>query len=221
MEGRCWKECGTNNVFFAMFVSSKVGKSQVTQPSQENNIFATCSHPVTPTSWANVVDMPNPRLSSYRPSYQCPNCPRILYSGKGLTQHRNSAHREFTPPSDDLDDPGDEDVPYIYHLHPFLNGKHHPPTMVSFGLSQIFLAIPCDENGGNLPNPPPDPAPSANPTSWSPFRSRVDFDFAHYHFVEVQDSAANINKALDMWQASVLQYGGEVPWTHDLVTTVH
>lgn len=91
----------------------------------------------------------------------------------------------------------------------------------SLAYHRFFLAIPCDENGGNLPDPPP-PAPFAIPTSWSPFRSRVDFDFAHYHFVELQDSAANINKALDMWQASVLQYGGEVPWTNaqDLYETI-
>ena len=87
-----------------------------------------------------------------------------------------------------------------------------------------YLAIPCDENGGNLPDPLPPPlAPFADPTSWSPFQSRVDFDFAHYHFVELQDSAANINKALDIWQASILQYGGNVPWTNaqDLYDTIN
>ena len=84
------------------------------------------------TRYLNVVEMPNLLLSSHRPFYQCPDCPRILNSSKGLTQHCNSAHREFTPPSDDLDDPGDEDGPYTYHLHPFLNGKHHPLILFSF-----------------------------------------------------------------------------------------
>lgn len=89
------------------------------------------------------------------------------------------------------------------------------------------IAIPCDENGGNLPDPPPaPPAPlpsnGQDPTSWKPFRSRLEFDFAHYHFVEVQNSAGAINTALDIWQASVLKYGEEVPWKNaqDLYDTI-
>jgi Plavaka transposase len=50
----------------------------------------------------------------------------------------------------------------------------------------------------------------------------VDFDFAHYHFVEVQNSVEQINKALDMWQATVLKYGENVPWVNaqDLYDTI-
>ena len=88
-------------------------------------------------------------------------------------------------------------------------------------------AIPCDENGDNLPDPPPaPPAPPAtdgqDPTSWTPFGSRLEFDFAHYHFVEVQSSANAINTALDMWQASILKHGEDVPWSsaQDLYKTI-
>ena len=88
----------------------------------------------------------------------------------------------------------------------------------------INTAIPCDENGGNLPDPPPAP-PAPRPSDgqdWKPFRSWLEFDFAHYHFVKVQNSAGAINTALDMWQASILKYGENVPWTNaqDLYDTI-
>jgi Plavaka transposase len=96
--------------------------------------------------------------------------------------------------------------------------------------SRLFIintGIPCNENGDNLPDPPPaPPAPlppdGQDPTSWEPFGSRLDFDFAHYHFVEVQSSAGAINTALDMWQAAVLKHGENVPWTNaqDLYDTI-
>ena len=79
-----------------------------------------------------------------------------------------------------------------------------------------LLGIPCKENGQNLPNPPPPPEPlrtdNDDPLSFHPFGSRVEFDFAHYHFIEAQSSARCINKVLDWWRAAVLEYGGEVPW---------
>jgi hypothetical protein len=34
----------------------------------------------------------------------------------------------------------------------------------------------------------------------------------HYHFIENQSSEANINKALDMWAAMVMEFGHNVPW---------
>ena len=66
--------------------------------------------------------MPN-ILSSHRPCYQCPDCPRTLKSSRGLAQHRNSAHRVLTPSSDAGEEDEDENI-YSYHSHPFLTGKH-------------------------------------------------------------------------------------------------
>ena len=60
--------------------------------------------------------------------------------------------------------------------------------------------------------PPPLPDNNPEPNDWTPFDSRLEFDFAHYHFIEIQDSAAGINKALDMWTASVMEFGGSGPW---------
>jgi hypothetical protein len=48
--------------------------------------------------------------------------------------------------------------------------------------------------------------------AWAPFTSRLEFDFAHHHFVEAQNSASKIDQALDMWAASIVEFGGETPW---------
>jgi hypothetical protein len=77
----------------------------------------------------------------------------------------------------------------------------------------LMKATPCDEHGNYLPpyTPPPPPEEDPPPKSWVPFESRVEFDFAHYHFIKVQSSAANINKALDMRAATVMESGGDTP----------
>jgi hypothetical protein len=78
------------------------------------------------------------------------------------------------------------------------------------------IAKPCNERGEFLlPNtrpqaPPISPEAAINP--WTPFRSRVDFDFAHFHFIKAESSAPLINEALDLWAASVMEFGGDVPW---------
>ncbi|KAJ6533564.1 hypothetical protein B0H19DRAFT_1324326 [Mycena capillaripes] len=92
----------------------------------------------------------------------------------------------------------------------------------------FFAALPCDATGEYLPPfapPAPLPAPPDNgqdPTAWAPFDSRVEFDFAHYHFVELQTSERNINTALDLWAASVMEFGGTAPWKNaaDLYSTI-
>jgi hypothetical protein len=55
-----------------------------------------------------------------------------------------------------------------------------------------------------------------NIESWDPFPNRVAFDFSYFHFVEQQTSESGINKALDLWAASTLQYGGNIPWSNAL-----
>ncbi|KAF8210576.1 hypothetical protein K438DRAFT_2011932 [Mycena galopus ATCC 62051] len=136
-------------------------------------------------------------------SYQCPDCPRSFTTGKGRQRHRNSAHRQFTPASE-----GEDNHAHTKNYHPKLTGR------------------PCNHRGQYLPpfTPPP---PSAHldaqpPGSWHPFHDRTEFDFAHFHFVEVQSSAAQINTALDQWTAQVLQFGHTAPWSsaEDLYKTI-
>ncbi|KII88928.1 hypothetical protein PLICRDRAFT_698078 [Plicaturopsis crispa FD-325 SS-3] len=134
--------------------------------------------------------------------YTCIDCPgRTFKSSGGLTRHRNTVHRELSPGSDN----SNQDPPIPRQYHPHLN------------------AIPCNEHGEPLPDyapPPPPPPPThgnhngGTTPSWFPFGSRIDFDFAYYHFVERESSISQINKALDMWAATVHQYGGGTPWAN-------
>ena len=47
-----------------------------------------------------------------------------------------------------------------------------------------------------------------------PFESRAEFDFSYYHFVEAQSPAAGIDKALDIWTATVMEFGRDAPWNN-------
>lgn len=66
---------------------------------------------------------------------------------------------------------------------------------------ETLVALPCDQLGKILPpHSPPSfteavDDPALNP--WSPFEDRIGFDFAFYLFIELQDSAPKINRALD------------------------
>ncbi|KAJ7500565.1 hypothetical protein B0H11DRAFT_2155527 [Mycena galericulata] len=131
------------------------------------------------------------------PSYPCPDCPQVCRSSGGLKRHRNAQHRDFTPAAD-----GEDENKHSTFYHPKLNGQVH----------QFFATA-------NLTLLQLDTQP---PGSWFPFESRTEFDFAHFHFVEVQSSAGQINSALDLWTAQVLQYGGTSPWrgAKDLYDTI-
>ncbi|KAJ7907795.1 hypothetical protein B0H13DRAFT_2332007 [Mycena leptocephala] len=137
-------------------------------------------------------------------SYDCPDCLRTCRTSGGLKRHRNAKHRRFSPVPDDEEDP---------HKHRKIP---HPK----------LTGLPCNRNGVTLPaGSPPDLNSQLDgqvPGSWEPFESRAEFDFAHYHFVELQSSAAQIDKALDLWTVSVLQYGDHAPWRNakDLYDTI-
>lgn len=67
-------------------------------------------------------------------------------------------------------------------------------------------ARPCDKFGHFLEEfagPPPPP----HPASFDPFDNRGSFDFAHFHFVDRQDSAAAIDRAIDMQAALLASHG--------------
>ena len=102
---------------------------------------------------------------------------------------------------------------------------HVKYVVIGLTLFHPFIAIPCDKNGNYLPPhapPPSDKNSGRNPYSWEPFNSRVEYDFANYHFSEMQSSAANIDLALDLWAASVMEFGKDVPWANsaDLYSTI-
>ncbi|KAJ7612392.1 hypothetical protein DFH06DRAFT_1345137 [Mycena polygramma] len=135
--------------------------------------------------------------------YQCADCPRQFTTDGGRKRHANCAHRHFTPASE-----GEDDNQHTRQYHPDLNG------------------LPCNRRGDYLPpfTPPPPFAKldAQPPGSWFPFQSRTEFDFAHFHFVESQSSASEINTALDLWTAQVLEHGRSAPWhgAKDLYSTI-
>ncbi|KAF7354560.1 hypothetical protein MSAN_01369100 [Mycena sanguinolenta] len=128
-------------------------------------------------------------------SYTCPECLKEFATSRGLAHHRNAVHRHFTPASEEEDENS-----FQRRYHPLAN------------------ALPCDPDGEYLPPyapAPPLPQPPADgqdPAAWAPFGSRLAFDFAHYHFVELQSSEHDINKALDLWAASVIEFGRDARW---------
>ncbi|KAJ7204092.1 hypothetical protein GGX14DRAFT_369056 [Mycena pura] len=142
---------------------------------------------------------------SHGVSHSCPECLRSFRNSQGLSRHRNYQHREFTPASE-----GEDENNFEFNFHNSLN------------------ALPCNAAGAFLPpytGPPPPPPPPQNgqdSEAWAPFNDRVEFDFTQFHFVEAQSSASDINKALELWAASVLKYGGTAPWKNarDLYATI-
>ncbi|KAJ6467262.1 hypothetical protein C8R45DRAFT_1106043 [Mycena sanguinolenta] len=127
--------------------------------------------------------------------FQCADCPRHFSKAGSLKRHWNTIHRTLTPDSDSED----SGTPHPTEIrHPILTGR------------------PCDRHGTYLPAGTPPPPHSQldgqDPGSWAPFEDRTEFDFAYYHFIELQSSAAEISKALDLWAASILKHGECPPW---------
>ncbi|KAF8139321.1 hypothetical protein K438DRAFT_1785789 [Mycena galopus ATCC 62051] len=50
--------------------------------------------------------------------------------------------------------------------------------------------------------------------AWKPFASRIEFNFADFHFSCAQSSAAEINTALDLWAASTMGTDRSTPWNN-------
>ncbi|KAF9549689.1 hypothetical protein CPC08DRAFT_769029 [Agrocybe pediades] len=127
-----------------------------------------------------------------------PGCNRTFRRRENLSQHYNAQHREISP-----DPEPDPQLDFTTLYHPKLN------------------ALPCDAKGNfisvhSAPQAPSAPdATSHNP--WNPFNTRLDFDWAHYYFVELQASEKQINRGLDLWLASKIQSGNTksstVPWS--------
>ncbi|KAJ7219449.1 hypothetical protein GGX14DRAFT_533211 [Mycena pura] len=128
-------------------------------------------------------------------SYICRHCLETFSSSRGLSRHKNSAHREFTPAPEDEDENS-----FQRRIHPLAN------------------ALPCDAAGNFLPPhappppPPPPPQDGQDPDAWEPFASRAAFAFAEFQFVELQASERSINTALDIWTASLQEFGSSAPW---------
>lgn len=61
--------------------------------------------------------------------------------------------------------------------------------------------------------PPLEPLDATEENPFHPFVDRVAFEWANYHFKELQTSEAGINKGLDLWLAAIMESGDEqLPW---------
>ncbi|KAJ7577182.1 hypothetical protein C8J56DRAFT_799124, partial [Mycena floridula] len=61
---------------------------------------------------------------------------------------------------------------------------------------------------------PQEPADAKPGNPFHPFSNRHAFDWAQFHFFEIQASNSKTNRGLDLWQAALISSGGttSIPW---------
>jgi hypothetical protein len=59
--------------------------------------------------------------------------------------------------------------------------------------------------------PPPAAPDATEDNAFHPFEDRLAFDWAYYHFTELQSSKREINKGLNLWLAATLKAGDDTP----------
>ncbi|KAH9029736.1 hypothetical protein EDB84DRAFT_1562744 [Lactarius hengduanensis] len=130
-------------------------------------------------------------------SFACGLCPKVCLTLAGLARHKKLKHPDITPPKDLSS--------HTRIFHPSLDAR------------------PCDKDGVFLQAPwgltsVPSPAPPSQNNQriqdWTPFEDRLAFDWAYYHYVNLQSSAAEIAEGLNLWSATSFKHGSTVgaPW---------
>ncbi|KAF9548973.1 hypothetical protein CPC08DRAFT_715543 [Agrocybe pediades] len=135
--------------------------------------------------------------------FDCLHCQKKCSSSRGLKQHVNSAHPNFRPSK--------KSSASTTIMHNHLNAR------ICDGNGQFLdELLPSQSSGAQSANTD-DHYDMENP--WSPFTDRLSYDFADYHYVEMKSSARKINRALDMWKATVIKHSAthtctdsDVPW---------
>ena len=91
----------------------------------------------------------------------------------------------------------------------------------------MTTARPCHADGTFLHEPPVRPTPGENDQpvhDWTPFEDRLAFDWAYYHYVTLESSAAEISEGLDLWSATSFKHGSSTgaPWktAKDMYATI-
>ena len=91
----------------------------------------------------------------------------------------------------------------------------------------MTTARPCHADGTFLHEPPVRPTPGENDQpvhDWTPFEDRLAFDWAYYHYVTLESSAAKISEGLDLWSATSFKHGSSTgaPWktAKDMYATI-
>ncbi|KAH9029132.1 hypothetical protein EDB84DRAFT_1605005 [Lactarius hengduanensis] len=122
---------------------------------------------------------------------------------EGLTKHVNSKHRKTV------------------HLRGWL--QHYSRTR-SYDIPPLspYEPGPCSSDGAFLRDISQPPTlgllKSHAGDPWHPFGDRLAYEWARYHYVKLQSSAADVQQGLDLWRATVMMYQADpdscdgVPW---------
>ncbi|PSS33983.1 hypothetical protein PHLCEN_2v1973 [Hermanssonia centrifuga] len=151
--------------------------------------------------------------------YDCQQCARSFSTQGGLKKHKNASHKQaqFVRPS-----PPDNNFPPD-NEHPSRDGSPEdaeecggdgavPLTVEVSEYHSIMNAVRCDQDGNPVQDGTP-PAPSnAQTNDWKPFSNRVAFELGEFLYKEEQMSQRKIDKLLELWAASLLEYDGTPPF---------
>ncbi|KAH9060394.1 hypothetical protein EDB83DRAFT_2292370 [Lactarius deliciosus] len=133
-------------------------------------------------------------------SFFCSFCGDSFHSQGGLTKHVNSKHRKNSTLAG---------MAAALQSHTFIRHPH-------------LSARPCSSDGAFLRDisqlPMSGLLESHTSNPWHPFGDRLAYEWARYHYVKLQSSAADVQQGLDLWRATVLMYQADpnscdgVPW---------
>ncbi|KIJ62072.1 hypothetical protein HYDPIDRAFT_95108 [Hydnomerulius pinastri MD-312] len=165
---------------------------------------------------------PQPVHSALQYPCERAGCQRFFKTLGGRTKHMRSAHLPvpplpqvqpppaqslINPPADELDpDPASENAGDGAPLEP------SPDVETQF--YEWCTGRPCNERGEYLATGTPPPPKADNPTDWTPYDDRIQFETADFLFTRNQMAAPQIDALLDLWAATLLKHGDKPPFAH-------
>ena len=72
---------------------------------------------------------------------------------------------------------------------------------LQLNLTNAIIGQPCDEDGHPLDPSSPPSIKTDDPTDWTPFRNRIEFETAEFLYKRCQMSGANIDILMELWAA--------------------
>ena len=136
----------------------------------------------------------------------------VMESGlEGFPTPFDSIESQFYGPGDRL----------YRNYHPKLTGNVTYFNM-DFSSNVQNSAKPCNEHGEFLATGAPPTPVITNPNNWVPFDNHMQFETADLLYTRIQMSAPQINTLMDIWAATLLEYGARPPFDncHSLYNTI-
>lgn len=72
---------------------------------------------------------------------------------------------------------------------------------LQLNLTNAIIGQPCDEDGHPLDPSSPPSIKTDDPTDWTPFRNRIEFEMAEFLYKRCQMSGSNIDILMELWAA--------------------